>query len=226
MHGEILCYLLTRPNSSGWVVTNSFSRSISIPLNLASARFLSSRQSTTLGSTVNYPCRSMSVVQASTSCASFVSSEGHLPSRHQSSLCMPSTKWPADRSASIGSANDGTAGFPEEVRSHLWDIRKNYTSFRFGSEFRLILFTRFPLPAWWSSSIPHEMLSLVSSSDALRSHRSAARGDLIIPRKFTKTSALVGLRSLGQLHGTHSQHTWKIKICLLLFSVQNSKLTF
>ena len=32
-----------------------------------------------------------------------------------------------------------------------------------------------------------EMLSLVSSSDALRSHRSAARGDLIIPRTFTKT---------------------------------------
>ena len=32
-----------------------------------------------------------------------------------------------------------------------------------------------------------EMLSLVSDSDALRSHRSAARGDLIIPRTFTKT---------------------------------------
>ena len=32
-----------------------------------------------------------------------------------------------------------------------------------------------------------EMLSLVSSSDALRSHCSAARGDLIIPRTFTKT---------------------------------------
>ena len=32
-----------------------------------------------------------------------------------------------------------------------------------------------------------EMLSLVSNSDALRSHRSAARGDLIIPRTFTKT---------------------------------------
>ena len=32
-----------------------------------------------------------------------------------------------------------------------------------------------------------EMLSLVSDSGALRSHRSAARGDLIIPRTFTKT---------------------------------------
>jgi hypothetical protein len=32
-----------------------------------------------------------------------------------------------------------------------------------------------------------EMLALVSDSDALRSHRSAARGDLIIPRTFTKT---------------------------------------
>ena len=30
-----------------------------------------------------------------------------------------------------------------------------------------------------------------------------------------KPSALVGLRSLGRLHGTHSQHAWKIKICLL-----------
>ena len=37
--------------------------------------------------------------------------------------------------------------------------------------------------------------------------------------------ALVGLRSLDRLHGTHSQHTWKIKICLL-FSDLNSKLTF
>ena len=32
-----------------------------------------------------------------------------------------------------------------------------------------------------------EMLSLVSSSDALRSHRSAARGDLIIPQTFSRT---------------------------------------
>ena len=41
-----------------------------------------------------------------------------------------------------------------------------------------------------------------------------------------RPSALVGLRSLGRPHGTRSQHTWKIKICLPLFSDLNSKLTF
>ena len=38
--------------------------------------------------------------------------------------------------------------------------------------------------------------------------------------------AQMGLWSLGRLHGTHFQHTWKIKICLLLSSDLNSKLTF
>ena len=38
----------TRPNSYGWVVANNFSRSKSIPSNLALVRFLSSRQLTTL----------------------------------------------------------------------------------------------------------------------------------------------------------------------------------
>ena len=83
----------TRPNSSGWVVVNSFSRSKSISFNLAPVRFRSSRQSTTMewSSPVNYSCGSMfamSAVQASTSCVSFVLFEGHLPSRHQSSLYM------------------------------------------------------------------------------------------------------------------------------------------
>ena len=38
----------TRPNSFGWVVANNFSRSKSIPSNLALVRFLSSRLLTTL----------------------------------------------------------------------------------------------------------------------------------------------------------------------------------
>ena len=41
-----------------------------------------------------------------------------------------------------------------------------------------------------------------------------------------RPSAFVGLWSLGRPHGTHSQHTRKIKICLPLFSNLNSKLTF
>ena len=40
-----------------------------------------------------------------------------------------------------------------------------------------------------------------------------------------RLSALVGLRSLDRLHGTHSQHTWKTKICLPQSSDLNSKLT-
>ena len=86
----------TRPNSSGWVVANSFSRSKSIPFNLAPVRYRSNRQSTTLkwSSTVNHPCGSMfamSVVEASTSCVSFMLFKGHTPSRHPSSLYMPSS---------------------------------------------------------------------------------------------------------------------------------------
>ena len=41
-----------------------------------------------------------------------------------------------------------------------------------------------------------------------------------------RLSVFVGLRSLGRPHGTHSQHTWKIKIWLLLSQDQNSNLTF
>ena len=46
-----------------------------------------------------------------------------------------------------------------------------------------------------------EMLSLVSDSDALRSHRSAARGDLIIPRTFTKTFGPRGFAVSGPTAG-------------------------
>ena len=42
-----------------------------------------------------------------------------------------------------------------------------------------------------------EMLSLASNSDALRSHRSAARGDLIISRTFTKTFGPRGIAVSG-----------------------------
>ena len=70
-----------------------------------------------------------------------------------------------------------------------------------------------------------EILSLVSSSDALRSHRSAAPGNLIIPQSFTKTFGPRGFAVSGPTAWNSLQHTWKIKICLLL-SDQNSKLTF
>ena len=81
-------------------------------------------------------------------------------------------------------------------RQHGWFSRRRsttfktrYTGFRFGSEFRLNFVYSF------SAACVAKLLyisrrcslSLFSSSDALRSHCSAARGDLIIPRTFTKT---------------------------------------
>ena len=95
--------------------------------------------------------------------------------------------------------------------------------------FKLCLLV-FPLPAWWSSSIPFG-----DAFSCFKQWCAAVWAGLIARRlvaislfheRSPRPSALVGLRSLGRLHGTRSQHTWKIKICLLLSSDQNSKLTF
>ena len=76
------------------------------------------------------------------------------------------------------------------------------------------------------------MISPCDSYDQRPAFRTERRSARHMPERplfhgrSPRPSALVGLRSLGRLHGTHSQHTWKIKICLLLSSDQNSKPTF
>ena len=103
----------------------------------------------------------------------------------------------------------------------------NYTGFRFGSEFRLNFV--------YSFSAACVVKLLHTSRRCFFSFLTVMRCGLIARRlveislfhgRSPRPSALVGLRSLGRLHGTHSQHTWNIKICLLLFSDLNSKLTF
>ena len=145
----------------------------------------------------------MSTVQASTSCVSFVLFAGHSPSRHRSSLFMPSStadwitatvclpRWVTSWSVSFNQFYERQHGWFSRRRSTTTSpmtFETSYTGFRFGSEFRLNFVCSFSR-CLRGEAPPYltEMLSLVSSSDALRSHRSAARGDLIIPRTFTKT---------------------------------------
>ena len=64
----------------------------------------------------------------------------------------------------------------------LTTFETNYTGFRFGSESRSnFVYLVFCCLRGETPPYLTEMLSLVSESDALWSHRSAARGDLIIP---------------------------------------------
>ena len=70
-----------------------------------------------------------------------------------------------------------------------------------------------------------EMLSPVSDSGALQSHRSAARGDLIIPRTFTKTFGPRGFAVSGPTAWNALPAYLKTKICLPQSSDLNSKLT-
>ena len=103
----------------------------------------------------------------------------------------------------------------------------NYTGFRFGSEFRLNFV--------YSFSAACVVKLLHTSRRCSLSFQAAMCCGLIARRlvaislfhgRSPRPSALVGMRSLGRPHGTHSQHTWKIKICLPLFLDLNSKLTF
>ena len=58
--------------------------------------------------------------------------------------------------------------------------------------------TRQPVRRLADASPYHtEMLSLVPNRDALRSHRSTARGDLIVPCTFTRTSSPYGFAVSG-----------------------------
>ena len=103
----------------------------------------------------------------------------------------------------------------------------NYTGFRFGSEFRLNFVYLFSAAC---------VVKLLHTSQRCFLLFQAVMRCSLIARLLVVISlfhggsprplALVGLRSLSRLHGTHSQHPWKMKICLLLSSDQNSKLTF
>ena len=127
------------PDSSGWVVANSFSRSKSIPfstwLRFGSAQVVSQQpwsdlRQSTIHAWACSPCLSFELLPAaSASCCSRVT---HLwgigPARaclhqQQTGLLQQSAcrgKWPADRSASISSTSGSTVGSPEEeVRPHL-----------------------------------------------------------------------------------------------------------
>ena len=105
----------------------------------------------------------------------------------------------------------------------------SYTGFRFGSEFSLNFVYSF------SAACVAKLLHNSRRCSLSLSFQAAMRCGLIARRlvvislfhgRSPRPLALVGLRSLGRPHGTHSQHTWKIKICLPLFSDLNSKLTF
>ena len=142
----------------------------------------------------------MSAVQASTSCVSFALFESHSPSRHRSSSYMPSSTadWITATVCLPGWVTSWSVNFNQFYeRQHGWFSRRSTTTSPMTFETTLIpirqriLFKLCLLVfrCFRGEAPPYltEMLSLVSSSDALRSHRSEARGDLIIPRTFTKT---------------------------------------
>jgi len=183
----------------------------------------------------------MSAVQASTSCVSFALFEGHSPSRHRSSSYMPSSTadWITATVCLPGWVTSWSVNFNQFYeRQHGWFSRRstttspmtfetNYTGFRFGSEFCLNFV--------YSFSAAFVVKLLHTSRRCFLSFQAVMRCGLIARRLVVislfhghspRPSALVGLRSLGWPHRTHSQHIWKIKICLPLSSDLNSKLTF
>ena len=102
----------------------------------------------------------------------------------------------------------------------------SYTGFRSGSESRSNFVCLF--------SAACAVKPLHTSRRCSLLYRTVMRCDRIVRRlevissyreHSPRLSALVGLRSLDRLHGTHSHHPWKTKICRPQSSDLNSKLT-